>query len=121
MKPVFADTGFWIALLYSKDRWHQEAIELYRSLQQQKRKVVTSDLVLTEFLNFFSKFDASLRQKAGLMVKQTRKKLGSKVTPRLFKAGRKNDAATLVAMTCYNSKALLQFKSKGNAGIWTRS
>ncbi len=36
---------------------------------------------------------------------RTRKKLGSKVTPRLFKAGRKNDAATLVAMTCYNSKA----------------
>ena len=71
MKPVFADTGFWIALLYPKDRFHQEAIELYRSLQKQKRKVVTSDLVLTEFLNFFSSFDANLRQKAGLMVKKT--------------------------------------------------
>ncbi len=33
MKPVFADTGFWIALLHKKDRWHQQAIKIYQNLQ----------------------------------------------------------------------------------------
>jgi len=87
MKPVFADTGFWIAFLYPKDRWHQEAIELYRSLQQQRRKVVTSDLVLTEFLNFFSSFDASVRQEAGLTAKDIKSSPNILVVPqneRLF-------------------------------------
>lgn len=70
MKPVFADTGFWIALLHKKDRWHQQAIKIYQLLQSQKRKIITSEMVLTEFLNFFSKFDPKIRKEAGLMVKR---------------------------------------------------
>lgn len=68
MKPVFADTGFWIALLHPRDRWHLQAIALDRRMQQQQRKIVTSEMVLAEFLNFFSKFDPLVRQQAGLMV-----------------------------------------------------
>ena len=72
MKPVFADTGFWIALLYPKDRWHQMALAVYQKIQQRQQKVVTSEMVLAEFLNFFAKFDARLRQEAGLLVQQMR-------------------------------------------------
>jgi uncharacterized protein len=72
MKAVFADTGFWIALLYPKDRWHAQAIAVYKKIQQRQQKVVTSEMVLTEFLNFFSKFDVFLRQEAGQMVQQMR-------------------------------------------------
>jgi predicted nucleic acid-binding protein len=72
MKPVFADTGFWIALLYPKDRWHTKAIAVYKKIEQRQQKVVTSEMVLTEFLNFFSKFDARLRQEAGRVVQQMR-------------------------------------------------
>jgi predicted nucleic acid-binding protein len=72
MKPVFADTGFWIALLYPKDRWHTKAITVYKKIEQRQQKVVTSEMVLTEFMNFFSKFDARLRQEAGRVVQQMR-------------------------------------------------
>ena len=42
MKPIFADPGFWIALLHKKDRWHQQALKIYQNLQSQKKKIVTS-------------------------------------------------------------------------------
>ncbi len=70
MKPVFADTGFWVALLHKKDRWHQQAIKISQNLQSQKKNIVTSEMVLTEFLNFFSKFDTQIRQEAGLTVQK---------------------------------------------------
>lgn len=47
MKSVFADRRFWIALLYPRDRWHQQAIACYEVLQQQQRKVATSEMGLT--------------------------------------------------------------------------
>ena len=72
MKPVFADTGFWIALLHPKDRWHEQAIALYQQIQSQQRKVITSEMVLTEFLNFFSKFAPLVRQETGRVVQQMR-------------------------------------------------
>lgn len=68
MKQVFADTGFWISLLNTKDRWHQKTITINRDLQSQKTTIVTSELVLTEFLNFFSRFSSNIRQRAGLTV-----------------------------------------------------
>ncbi|MCW6038031.1 hypothetical protein K4A83_17385 [Spirulina subsalsa FACHB-351] len=49
MKPVFADTGFWIALLHPKDRWHKTAIIVYQEIQKQQRKVVTSEMILIIF------------------------------------------------------------------------
>ena len=42
MKQVFADTGFWIALLNTKDRWHEKAIEINKELQTEKIIIVTS-------------------------------------------------------------------------------
>jgi predicted nucleic acid-binding protein len=70
MKPVFADTGFWVALVHKKDRWHDQAVTTYQNLQQQQIKVVTTEMVITEFLNFFSKFPAQLRQKTAQMCQQ---------------------------------------------------
>ena len=70
MKAVFADTGFWIALLNKRDRWHQQAIKIYQQLNNQKKKIITSEMVLTEFLNFFSKFAPEIRKEAGLTVKR---------------------------------------------------
>lgn len=70
MKPAFADTGFWIALLHPRDRWHQAAIALDQQFQQQQRKIITSEMVLAEFLNFFSKFDPRVRIETGRMVQK---------------------------------------------------
>jgi predicted nucleic acid-binding protein len=69
MLPVFADTGFWIALFHKKDNLHLQAIELYRQIQQQKRRIITSEMVLTEVLNFFSKFSPPLRTEIANTIK----------------------------------------------------
>jgi predicted nucleic acid-binding protein len=66
MKTVFADTGYWIALLDVQDTLHQKAINLGISLAQ--TQVCTSEMVLTEVLNYFSKRGAALRQAAVALI-----------------------------------------------------
>ena len=52
MTAVFADTFFWIALANPRDMAHPQAMRLHGQLQD--RLIVTTDEVLTEFLNFYS-------------------------------------------------------------------
>lgn len=59
MNLVFADAFYWIALLNPKDTWHQRAIA-YRP----QGNLITTDVVLDETLNFFSKRGSLMRQKA---------------------------------------------------------
>jgi uncharacterized protein len=44
MKPCFADTLFFYALLNGADRWHAQALKMHAS----RRPVVTTDFVLLE-------------------------------------------------------------------------
>jgi predicted nucleic acid-binding protein len=70
MERVFADTGYWIALLNPRDELHKKAMEIahdYRSSQ-----IVTSEMVLTEFLNSFSDYGARLRHAAAQAVASLR-------------------------------------------------
>lgn len=53
MKVVFADTGYWVAVLNPKDDWNNRANELSRSLG--KFRIVTSEMVLDELLAGLSK------------------------------------------------------------------
>jgi uncharacterized protein len=62
MKSVFADTFYWTALLNPKDEYH--AIVKNYSKQLESTILVTSDEVITEFLNFFSKYHPLMRQGA---------------------------------------------------------
>jgi uncharacterized protein len=52
MERVFADTGYWIALLNPRDDLHQKAYATSR--EYSPNQLVTSEMVLTEFLNSFS-------------------------------------------------------------------
>jgi predicted nucleic acid-binding protein len=45
---IFVDTGAWIAILNSNDQHHREAIAIYRDLQQQKTRFLTTDYVIDE-------------------------------------------------------------------------
>jgi uncharacterized protein len=63
MTKVFADTGFWIALFYSKDQWHDTARRYYTLIEAQQIPVFTSEMVLTEYLNFFTRFNANVRSR----------------------------------------------------------
>ncbi|MCE2674024.1 MAG: PIN domain-containing protein [Microcystis flos-aquae DF17] len=52
MKQIFADTFYWVALINPQDNWHQRAREVTSSLKNVK--LVTTDEVLVELLNFMS-------------------------------------------------------------------
>ena len=53
MKTVFADTGYWIAVLNPRDDWHGRAIEASRALG--KPRLITTEMVLDELLAALSK------------------------------------------------------------------
>lgn len=62
MDRIFADTGYWIALLNPRDELHPRASQLSRDFS--RMQIVTSEMVLTEFLNCFSDFGPQLRKAA---------------------------------------------------------
>lgn len=51
MERVFADTGYSIALLNARDELHERASAAMRKFTA--AQIVTSEMVLTEFLNSF--------------------------------------------------------------------
>jgi predicted nucleic acid-binding protein len=59
MTRVFADTGYWIALLTPRDGLHKEAHRLYATLTG--TEIVTSEWVLIELLNGFAPQGPHLR------------------------------------------------------------
>jgi len=61
MKPVFADSLYWIAITYVRDQWHRQAIKASQRIQ--RAEIVTTEEVLTEFLAAF-RYDPVLRQAA---------------------------------------------------------
>lgn len=62
MRVVLANTGYWVALLNPHDELHNKAIQLSKSLNSVH--IVTSEMVLTEILNDFSKRGDYLRKAA---------------------------------------------------------
>lgn len=62
MRSIFADTLCWIAITHAKDQWHQAAVTASRTLAG--CRLVTTDEVLTEFLNAFAGAGQVLRREA---------------------------------------------------------
>lgn len=62
MRSVFADTGYWIALINPRDNLHDKAITLATELGP--CTLVTSDMVLAEVLNMFADKGPHLRDVA---------------------------------------------------------
>lgn len=52
---VFIDTGYFVALLNRRDALHDQAIALARRWDKRKVPLMTSDAVLIELANFFSR------------------------------------------------------------------
>ncbi|MDX2214987.1 MAG: PIN domain-containing protein [Oculatellaceae cyanobacterium bins.114] len=52
MRVVFADTGYWVALMNPRDDLHTKAQQLSQNIQP--AHIVTTEMVLTEVLNDFS-------------------------------------------------------------------
>ena len=68
MGTLFADTCYWIALLNPKDQLHDRAVRVSQSLPG--ARILTTDEVLTEFLNYFGDRGILLRQAATRMAAQ---------------------------------------------------
>lgn len=68
MRNVFADTGYWIALLNPRDELHTRAKEVSISLSP--LAIITSEMVLTELLNSFAARGIHLRQAASALIEQ---------------------------------------------------
>jgi predicted nucleic acid-binding protein len=66
MKTVFADSGFWVALLNPRDTLHEAADQL--RAQFNSALIVTSEMVLTEVMNHFSESGDYLRRAASALV-----------------------------------------------------
>lgn len=79
MRFIFADTGYWVALLNPGDNLHQKAIHLEQSLQPVH--VVTSEMVLTEVLNDFSKRGEYLRDVASELIRDLRSHPNTTIIP----------------------------------------
>lgn len=68
MTTVFADTGYSIALLNPFDELHAKAGEESRRLSE--ARIVTSEMVLAEWLNDFGRRGERLRHAAGSFVRR---------------------------------------------------
>ncbi len=68
MKLFFADTAYWIALLHKGDSHHSIALALSRDLDE--ASIVTTDEVLAEVLNYFSKRGPTSRRIAHRSVRR---------------------------------------------------
>ena len=60
MKRAFVDAFYWIAITDPHDNWHQRAVEQSEKLGNVR--LVTTESVLIEYVNFFSRYSASLRR-----------------------------------------------------------
>jgi uncharacterized protein len=62
MRTVFVDTFYWVALTNTHDQWHHQALAASRRLQ--RVRLVTTEEVLTEYLNFLAGGGSHLRRRA---------------------------------------------------------
>ena len=70
MKRVFADAGYWVALLNPNDQLHRRAKELESRLKT--ARLLTTEFVLAEFLNFYAPRGRALRFAAGELARSIR-------------------------------------------------
>jgi predicted nucleic acid-binding protein len=48
---IFVDTWAWLALAYARDPYHAIAVRQHQLFRQQRRRYITSDFVLSEFIS----------------------------------------------------------------------
>lgn len=79
MREVFVDTSFFVAILNAKDRLRPRAEQVARSLGSVR--LVTTDGVLTETLNFFAEWGSVQRRAAAQAVLRARASVSTTVVP----------------------------------------
>jgi len=67
VRAVFADTHYWIATINPHDQWNRRAIEVSQTLPT--ARLITTDDVLVEVLNFFAGQGEFMRSNAARAVR----------------------------------------------------
>ncbi len=68
MRVVFADTGFWVALLFPGDSLHERATAIQSALRN--ARLVTSEMIFSEYFTFFSNKGSLFRQRCTVFYRQ---------------------------------------------------
>jgi len=68
VKLVFADTVYWVALINPKDEWRNQARSATELLSG--ARIITTDSILIEVLNFFAEHGNEARGRAVSVVEQ---------------------------------------------------
>lgn len=79
MGPVFADTFYWVALTNVKDAAHEQAKTFSRS--SSLSSIVTTELVLIEYLNYFAAWGSEFRLMALANTRGLRSSSTARVVP----------------------------------------
>ena len=79
MGPVFADTFYWVALTNVKDAAHERAKTFSRS--SSLSSIVTTEVVLVEYLNYFAAWGSELRLMALTNTRGLRASSTARVVP----------------------------------------
>jgi predicted nucleic acid-binding protein len=77
MKQIFADTGYWIALVNPRDQIHQRVMKITQELSSVR--LLTTEMVLVELLNSFS--DSPFRRAVAGMVLKLRNDRNLRIVP----------------------------------------
>jgi predicted nucleic acid-binding protein len=78
MRRVFADSLDWIAIASPRDQWHARTVGASQALKGVQ--IVTTEEVLTEFLNAF-RYNATLRRAAATTVRGIQADPGTVILP----------------------------------------
>lgn len=92
MNGVFAHIGYWIALFNPRDQLHAKAVTASQVLQG--RQIVTSQMVLTEFLNHYAALGQPFRQRAVQVVRSFQSNVDVEIVPQ-------TDGQFAAALTLY--------------------
>jgi len=79
VKKVFADTGYWIAVVNPHDDLHNKALQVSGSLGP--HLIVTSEMMLSEVAAYFSDKGSRLRQGVVDLIRSIRANPNSRVVP----------------------------------------
>lgn len=79
MTVVFADAGYWIALFNPRDALHTKALLVSEAIQTQS--IVTSQMVLAEFLNHYASMGSRFRQRAVEVVERLQEDSDVEIVP----------------------------------------
>jgi predicted nucleic acid-binding protein len=79
LRVVFVDTSFWVALLSPRDDYHDQAQAISGALGS--ARLVTSEMILAEWLNELARRGAALRQAAVSWVRRLQSDPSVEVVP----------------------------------------